>query len=128
MWKVLVIEDDPMLADIHKKYIENQNDFTCVGVIYDASSGMDLIESENPDLILLDVYMPQMNGLDFLYLSRSRRLSAQSTRFSITSFSNPKFRRAKLISSSTFSENSWSSGFWKTVMCDAAEASFCRVS
>ena len=73
MWKVLVIEDDPMLADIHKKYIESQSDFTCVGVLHDASNGMDLIESRKPDLILLDIYMPQLNGLDFLISIREKK-------------------------------------------------------
>ena len=56
----------------------------------------------------------RMKGLDFWYLSMSRRFRAQSTLLLMTSLSNPKFLRAKLISSSTFSEKSWSSGFWKT--------------
>lgn len=74
MWKVLVIEDDPMLADIHNKYIQSQKDFTCVGVIHDASQGVETILSQKPDLILLDVYMPQMNGLDFLVQLRENQL------------------------------------------------------
>lgn len=74
MWKVLVIEDDPMLADIHRKHIENQVDFKCVGVVYDAAKGLEAIQSKKPDLILLDVYMPQLNGLDFLINLREQQI------------------------------------------------------
>lgn len=66
MWKVLVVEDDPMLAQIHKDYIEGQDEFECVGIAKDASSATKAIEKHNPDLIFLDVYLHEMTGIEFL--------------------------------------------------------------
>ncbi len=71
MWKVLVVEDDPMLAEIHKRYIESNPDFSCVAIAHDAKEAFHQIEKTNPDLIFLDVYLPQMTGLDFLKALRA---------------------------------------------------------
>lgn len=66
MWKVLVVEDDPMLAEIHKRYIDNQDQFDCVEIALNAKKACEAIAKHNPDLILLDVYLPQTTGIDFL--------------------------------------------------------------
>ncbi len=71
MWKVLVVEDDPMLAEIHKRYIEDNPEFTCTAVALDAKAAFKEIDKVCPDLIFLDVYLPQMNGLEFLKELRS---------------------------------------------------------
>lgn len=75
MWKVIVIEDDPMLADIHKKYVDSQEDFKCVDVIHDAENALDIIKKNKPDLLLLDVYLPHQNGIDFLIQLREEKES-----------------------------------------------------
>lgn len=66
MWKVLVVEDDPMLAQIHKNYIESQEDFRCVDIAHNTSLAIKAIHKHEPDLILLDVYLPEMTGIEFL--------------------------------------------------------------
>ena len=66
MWKVLVVEDDPMLAQIHKNYIESQKGFECVEIAHNTTSALEAIKKHTPDLIFLDVYLPEMTGIDFL--------------------------------------------------------------
>lgn len=68
MIKVLIIEDDPMVANINQSYLLKVPGFSLIGI---ACSGTEALKflSENPqkvDLILLDVFMPQMDGLTFL--------------------------------------------------------------
>jgi len=66
MIKVLIIEDDPMVAEINKKYIEKINDFQVIGVAKDGEEGYRLIKDSFPDLLILDIYMPRVSGLELL--------------------------------------------------------------
>jgi len=66
MWKVLVIEDDPMLAEIHKRYIDSHYAFECIGVAHDVEEARRILAKQNPDLIFLDVYLPKTSGIEFL--------------------------------------------------------------
>lgn len=70
--KILIVEDDPMVAHIHKVYLEELNSFEVVKVI---DNGLDALEyilknSQNIDLVILDVHMPKLNGLEMLKLLR----------------------------------------------------------
>lgn len=64
--EVLIIEDDLRIAEIQKRFIEQIEGFQTVGIAasyLEAKTYMDLLQ---PDLLLLDVYFPDMNGLDLL--------------------------------------------------------------
>lgn len=64
--EVLIVEDDLRIAEIQKRFIEQLEGFQTVGIAasyIEAKSYMELLQ---PDLILLDVYFPDMNGLDIL--------------------------------------------------------------
>jgi len=64
--EVLIVEDDLRIAEIQKRFIEQVEGFQTVGIAasyIEAKSYMELLQ---PDLILLDVYFPDMNGLDLL--------------------------------------------------------------
>jgi two-component system response regulator ResD len=61
-YKVLVADDDPNVLDIIRLYFENQQ----ISLV-EASDGLQalkLVESEQPDIILLDVMMPNMDGFE----------------------------------------------------------------
>lgn len=61
-YKVLVADDDPNVLDIIRLYFEKQQ----ISLI-EASDGLQaiqLVESERPDIILLDVMMPNMDGFE----------------------------------------------------------------
>lgn len=70
--KILIVEDDPMVAHIHKMYLEELKNFEIIQVI---DNGLDAFEfimrhSEEIDLVILDVHMPKLNGLEMLKLLR----------------------------------------------------------
>jgi len=77
MWKVLVIEDDPMLAEIHRRYIDDHKDFECVAVAHNVAVATDEVVKLKPDLIFLDIYLPHTNGLDFLVQLREKGIQVE---------------------------------------------------
>ncbi|MFC7394168.1 response regulator [Scopulibacillus cellulosilyticus] len=73
MIRVLIVEDDPMVAEINKSYLKSIKGFTCAGVAANVSDGLALLEENPVDLVLLDIFMPRTNGLEFLADIRKKR-------------------------------------------------------
>jgi response regulator of citrate/malate metabolism len=66
MREVLVVDDDFMVAQIHRKFVDRVDGFTTVGAARTGAEALELAGTLHPDLILLDVYLPDMTGLDVL--------------------------------------------------------------
>ncbi|HYK73851.1 MAG TPA: response regulator [Pseudoneobacillus sp.] len=64
--EVLIVEDDLRIAEIQKRFIEQISGFQTIGIATNYIEAKSYIELLQPDLILLDVYFPDMNGLDLL--------------------------------------------------------------
>jgi CheY-like chemotaxis protein len=60
--KVLIVDDEPRIVDGVRKYFE-QAGFNVLAA-YDGTSGLSLARAEGPDLVVLDLMMPGMDGLD----------------------------------------------------------------
>jgi two-component system alkaline phosphatase synthesis response regulator PhoP len=58
--KILLIDDDPDFVEAVKVIVENGG--YDVTVAYDGEEGLEAVAAEKPDLIVLDVMMPVMNG------------------------------------------------------------------
>jgi response regulator of citrate/malate metabolism len=63
---VLIVEDDPMVADLNKKYVEQVDDFHIAAMAANEEQALRCLDEYRVDLILLDVYMPGRNGLQLL--------------------------------------------------------------
>jgi len=63
--KILVVDDDPTLIKVVKPYLESHG--FAVTVAYDGDQGIESAKKECPDLIVLDVQMPKMNGYTFIF-------------------------------------------------------------
>jgi response regulator of citrate/malate metabolism len=61
---VLVADDDFHVAKIHTAYVERVPGFGVVGQAHDAAGTRTKIAALRPDLVLLDLYLPDENGLD----------------------------------------------------------------
>ncbi|MCF8361139.1 MAG: LytTR family DNA-binding domain-containing protein [Prolixibacteraceae bacterium] len=63
--RALIIDDDNSARNILKHYLKVCNNVYVVGSEEDTTSGLDVIEEERPDVIFLDINIPNENGLDF---------------------------------------------------------------
>lgn len=75
MIRVLIVEDDPMVAEINKRYLEEIIGFTLVGIANSVNDALTYIDKEEIDLVLLDVYMPGKSGIELLTYIREREIS-----------------------------------------------------
>jgi two-component system, CitB family, response regulator len=64
--EVLIVEDDLRIAEIQKRFLEQIEGFQAVGIAASYLEAKTLIDILQPDLLLLDVYFPDMNGIDLL--------------------------------------------------------------
>ena len=77
MYKVLIVEDDPMVAMINEQYIKRNKNFQLVGKCKDGAAALEFLAQNSVDLIVLDVYMPHMDGLETLRTAANDRCSVE---------------------------------------------------
>ena len=65
MYKVIIIEDDPMVASINKQYVELTPSFQVEGIFKSGIPALQYLKNSDVDLIILDYYTPLMNGDEF---------------------------------------------------------------
>ena len=68
---VLVVDDDFMVASIHIRFVERIPGFAVVGTAATGGAALDEIERLRPDLVLLDVHLPDMTGIEVLRTLRA---------------------------------------------------------
>ncbi|MGI8316772.1 response regulator [Halobacillus mangrovi] len=60
------MEDDPMVAELNKQYLNKIEGFQLINTASNAEDALEYLEQNKVDLLLLDVYMPGLNGIDLL--------------------------------------------------------------
>ncbi|MEH0109053.1 response regulator [Tersicoccus sp. MR15.9] len=66
MYDVLVVDDDFMVARIHAGFVAENPGFRVCGVAHSTAEALTLARQHSPDLVLLDIHLPDGNGLDLL--------------------------------------------------------------
>jgi len=64
--RTLIVEDDFRVAAIHRGFIERLPSFSVVGVAHTAREALERAAEDQPDLVLLDIYLPDRSGLEVL--------------------------------------------------------------
>lgn len=64
--RVLLADDNREFVEIIKEFIERQEDMSLVGVAYHGNEALELIYREEPDVVILDIIMPHLDGLGVL--------------------------------------------------------------
>ncbi|MFF8609418.1 response regulator [Streptomyces sp. NPDC015346] len=66
MTKVLVVDDDFMVAKLHSRYVSTVDGFSVVGVAHSGAEALRAADLLRPDLVLLDIFLPDMDGISVL--------------------------------------------------------------
>lgn len=71
-WRVMIVEDDHVVARLHCRFVSRVPGFSPAGVAETVAQAQSMISSLHPDLLLLDLGLPDQSGIELL-----RRLRAQ---------------------------------------------------
>jgi two-component system, CitB family, response regulator DctR len=74
MIKVFIVEDDPMVLEVNSGFLEKVPMFEHCGSATTGAEALQKIIQVKPDLVLLDMYLPEMSGLDVLKQIREQGL------------------------------------------------------
>ena len=83
MKKILIVEDEKILRDMYNEKFSREN-FEIV-LATDADEGLEVAKKEKPDLILLDILLPDKNGIYFL---EKMKADPQIANLRVVGFSN----------------------------------------
>ncbi len=66
--KILVVDDEPDICNSLRKYFRDKGYvvFTCC----EAGAALDLLNKEKPDVLILDIFMPGLNGIEVLRIAK----------------------------------------------------------
>lgn len=69
---VLVVEDDPMVAEIHQNFINSVDNFRVAGIVNNGLKALEFIERRPVRLVILDIFLPGLDGIATLEKIRER--------------------------------------------------------
>ncbi len=71
--RILLIEDDPLILDMYKTRLEEEG-FTVLATAV-GTEGLSLAEKEKPDIILLDIILPELDGFSILNTLKNKNVT-----------------------------------------------------
>src|SRR5690625_1944380 len=76
MINVMIVEDDPMVLEVNKGFLEKVEGFHLQSCFESGKAALDKVFESPPDLILLDMFLPDISGLDVLQKIREKEVPA----------------------------------------------------
>lgn len=82
-WRVLIVDDEFRIAMLIKKLIHwDKFSMECVDVVDNGEAALQIIREERPDIVITDIRMPKINGLDLICMARE---TVRETKFIVVS-------------------------------------------
>ena len=72
MTRILIVEDDPLVLELHRQFVSTMEGFTVAGTATGGSQALEFLENNPVDCLLLDIFMPDFDGLELLKRMRER--------------------------------------------------------
>jgi response regulator of citrate/malate metabolism len=69
--RTLIVDDDPTAVSIHREFVDRLPEFTAVATTTSGTEAVRLADTLRPDLLLLDMYLPDLPGLEVLRALRA---------------------------------------------------------
>lgn len=71
--KVAIVEDDQIIRDGLEYILKNSKGFDCIGVFVTAEEALNNLDVENVDVVLMDINLPGMNGIECARILKQKR-------------------------------------------------------
>ncbi|HHY91993.1 MAG TPA: sporulation transcription factor Spo0A [Firmicutes bacterium] len=84
--RVMIADDNREFCELVREYIEEQNDMELVGVAYNGTEVLDQLDAAAPDVLVLDIIMPHLDGLGVLETLASRPATKRPKVIMLTAF------------------------------------------
>lgn len=72
--QVLLIEDDPMVRQVNRQFIEQVPGYSLIGTAKNGMEGIQQMKQLKPDLVFMDIFMPEQDGIETLKKIREKGL------------------------------------------------------
>lgn len=93
---VLLIDDHPLLRNGIKELLELNSEIKVIAQTNNGHEGVALAQQHDPDLILLDINMPQVDGLETLKLLRAQGITSRIVIFTVSNYEEDVIKAMKL--------------------------------
>ena len=78
MYRVVIVEDDPMVSFLNRTYTEQDPRFQVVQTFTDGRAALGWLLQNPADLLILDVYMPGLTGMELLQRLRAQQVETDA--------------------------------------------------
>lgn len=95
--KVCVVDDNRELVGLLEEYISAQEDMEVIGVAHNGQDCLGMLESVDPDILILDIIMPHLDGLGVLEKLREVKRGAMPNVIMLTAFGQEDVTKKQLI-------------------------------
>lgn len=102
MLKVFIADDNREFSDLLIEYLEQQPDISIMGNAYNGREALDLIAKEPPDVLLLDIIMPHLDGLGVLEELSSLEIDPRPKVIMLTAFGQEDITRKAVELGATY--------------------------
>lgn len=86
MFKILLADDNREFNELLSEYLSKEEDMEIVGNAFNGKEVLELVKERNPDIILLDIIMPHLDGIGVLEELNKMELSAKPKVIMLTAF------------------------------------------
>jgi two-component system response regulator (stage 0 sporulation protein A) len=84
--KVCVVDDNRELVGLLDEFISSQEDMEVLGIAYNGQECLNMLKDKDPDVLVLDIIMPHLDGLAVLEKVREMEKSKQPNVIMLTAF------------------------------------------
>lgn len=95
--KIVVADDNRNLCQLLQDFLQSQDDLDVVGVAYNGVEAWDLIQAHEPDLIIIDLVMPSLDGLGVLERINGRPTGSRPKIIMLTAFGQESLTHQAMV-------------------------------
>jgi len=87
---VLIVDDNVTTNLLHQKIVENYDENINTNVVINGKEGLEYLNNHLPDIILMDLNMPILDGFDFLQNLKDKKIIQKTKVVVVTSSNDPR--------------------------------------